>query len=297
MDIRQLEYFAEVAKHLNFTKAAAELHVSQPSLSKTIKNMEASLGVPLFYRSFRQLELTDAGAALLQNAKQVLYAYQHLTSAMDDVMNIQKGAIRIGIPPIVGAAFCADLISHYYAAFPQIDLSLQEVGSKMIMDGILDGEIDVGFVCHPPKNNQAMTSVQLLKDPLMVLMHTDNPLCQKEGIELKELEAEAFVMYRQDFSLFNQIMDACTEADFYPEIVCQSSQKDFMMEMVAAKLGIALLPQQICEQIHHKDLTAVPLVTSTVALDLHLVWKQDHYVPFAVRAFISLAKNKEAILR
>src|SRR5690625_2189215 len=91
MDIRHLEYFTKVAKHLNFTKAASTLHISQPSLSKTIKSMEDELGVPLFYRSFRQLELTDAGEALLHNAKNVLGAYQNLTNELNDVMNLKKG--------------------------------------------------------------------------------------------------------------------------------------------------------------------------------------------------------------
>src|SRR5690625_2848964 len=102
MDIRHLEYFVEVAKHLNFTKAASSLHISQPSLSKAIKHMEGELGVPLFYRAFRQLELTDAGHALLQNAKQVLHSYQNLTSELNDLMNLKKGEIKIGIPPIIG---------------------------------------------------------------------------------------------------------------------------------------------------------------------------------------------------
>src|SRR5690625_2314241 len=129
LDIRHLEYFVQVANHLNFTKAATVLHVSQPSLSKTIKGMEDDLGVPLFYRSFRQLELTDAGKALLQNAKHVLHAYENLTSELDDVMDLKKGEIRIGIPPIIGAAFCSKLISRYIDLFPYINVSLMEVGS------------------------------------------------------------------------------------------------------------------------------------------------------------------------
>src|SRR5690625_977138 len=103
MDIRHLEYFTEVAKHLNFTKAASTLHISQPSLSKTVKSMEDELGVPLFNRSFRHLELTDAGKALLHNAKHVLHAYQNLTNELNDVMNLKKGEIRIGK---IGRASC-----------------------------------------------------------------------------------------------------------------------------------------------------------------------------------------------
>src|SRR5690625_6449020 len=97
MDIRHLEYFTEVAKHLNFTKAASTLHISQPSLSKTVKSMEEELGVPLFYRSFRQLELTDAGKALLANANHVLHAYQNLTDRKSTRLNSSHVAISYAV--------------------------------------------------------------------------------------------------------------------------------------------------------------------------------------------------------
>src|SRR5699024_4951755 len=148
MDIRHLEYFTEVAKQLNFTKAASVLHISQPSLSKTIKSIEDELGVPLFNRSFRNLELTDAGRALLHNAKHVLQAYQNLTNELNDVMNLKKGEIHIGIPPIIGAAFCSSLITQYKELYPSIDVILSEVGTNTIKEGIYDGSLDVGFLCN-----------------------------------------------------------------------------------------------------------------------------------------------------
>lgn len=130
MDIRQIEYFSEVAKHLSFTKAASTLHVSQPSISKAIQNLEAELGVPLFYRSSKQLELTDAGRAVLVNAQHVLEAFKNLRSELTDIMELKKGQIRIGIPPIVGSEFFSKLVSQYKEQYPYIELILTEVGSK-----------------------------------------------------------------------------------------------------------------------------------------------------------------------
>src|SRR5699024_9673145 len=120
------------------TKAASELHISQPSLSKTIKHMETKLNVTLFNRAARQLELTDAGHALLHNAKEVLHAYQNLTSELNDVMNLQKGEIRIGIPPIIGAAYCSTIIGQFIELYPTIDITLREVGTKTITDEVVD---------------------------------------------------------------------------------------------------------------------------------------------------------------
>lgn len=291
MDIRHLEYFIEVAKHLNFTKAASALHISQPSLSKTIKNMEEELGVPLFYRAFRQLELTDAGKALLHNAKKVLLAYEQLTSELNDVMELKKGEIKIGIPPIIGAAFCSNIISHYIDLFPLVDVTLTEVGTKKIKDGIDDSSLDVGFVCNNPHYHKGVESIQILKDPLMLVAHKNHPLCENETVTLANLEQEAFIMYRQDFSLYDSIIERCSAEGFFPHIVCESSQKDFIIEMVEAKLGIALLPSQICKKLNDQSIKTVPFENPEIFLELGMIWKKDKYLSFSVREFIKVAKS------
>ena len=291
MDIRHLEYFIEVAKHLNFTKAANALHISQPSLSKTIKNMEEELGVPLFYRAFRQLELTDAGKALLQNAKKVLLAYEQLTSELNDVMDLKKGEIRIGIPPIIGAAFCSNIISQYIDLYPLINVTLTEVGTKKIKDGIDDSSLDVGFVCNNPHYYKGVESIPILKDPLKLVAHKNHPLCEKKTISLAELEHESFIMYRQDFSLYDSIIERCQANGFFPNIVCESSQKDFIIEMVEAKLGIALLPSQICRKLENETIKAIPFENPEIFLELGMIWKKDKYLSFSVREFIKLAKS------
>src|SRR5699024_3922999 len=125
--------------HLNFTKAATALHISQPSLSKTIKHMEDKLNVTLFNRTPRQLQLTDAGYALLHNAREVLHAYQNLTSELNDVINIKKGEIKIGIPPIIGAAYCSKVINQFIEQYPSVDIILREVGTKTIKDEVEGG--------------------------------------------------------------------------------------------------------------------------------------------------------------
>lgn len=291
MDIRHLEYFIEVAKHLNFTKAASALHISQPSLSKTIKNMEEELGVPLFYRAFRQLELTDAGKALLHNAKKVLLAYEQLTSELNDVMELKKGEIKIGIPPIIGAAFCSNIISHYIDLFPLVDVTLTEVGTKKIKDGIDDSSLDVGFVCNNPHYHKGVESIQILKDPLMLVAHKNHPLCENETVTLANLEQEAFIMYRQDFSLYDSIIERCSAEGFFPHIVCESSQKDFIIEMVEAKLGIALLPSQICKKLNNQSIKTIPFENPKIFLELGMIWKKDKYLSFSVREFIKVAKS------
>ena len=291
MDIRQIEYFAEVANQLNFTRAASILHVSQPSLSKTIKNLETELGAPLFYRGAKQLDLTDAGKALLVNAKNVLNAFENLTSELNDVIALKKGEIKIGIPPIIGAAFFSKLISTYKESYPSIDMLLTEIGSNKIKQGVDEGTLDVGLVCNLPIQKENFETIKLLKDPLMLIVHKDNHLAESKKIEFSHIEKEPFILYRHDFSLHDSIIEACEKHGFYPNVVCESSQKDFMVEMVEAKLGVALLPSKICGQINNENIVVVPFSKPVVNLELGMIWKKDKYLSFTVREFIVMLES------
>ncbi|WP_347550069.1 LysR family transcriptional regulator [Pseudalkalibacillus hwajinpoensis] len=289
MEIRHLEYFSEVAKQLSFTKAASTLHVSQPSISKAIKNLETELGVPLFYRS-KQLELTDAGKAVLINAQHVLSAFRNLTTELSDITELKKGEIKIGIPPIIGAAFFSKLISQFKALYPTVEILLTEVGSKRIKQGVDDGSLDIGLICNTPLKNNSFEAVQVIKDPLMLIVHSEHPLAVYSEVDLADLEYEPFILYRDDFTLHDRILEECSNKGFYPNIVCQSSQKDFMIEMVEARLGVALLPSKITLTIQNPAIKSLKLTCSNVNLELGMIWKRNKYLPFAVKEFIKLAE-------
>ncbi len=291
MDIRQIEYFSEVAKHLSFTKAASTLHVSQPSISKAIQNLEAELGVPLFYRSSKQLELTDAGRAVLVNAQHVLEAFKNLRSELTDIMELKKGQIRIGIPPIVGSEFFSKLVSQYKEQYPYIELILTEVGSKKIRAGVEAGELDIGLICNLSVANENLEAIGILKDPLMLIVHRDHSLANRPSVHLTELEKESFIIYRNDFTLYDRIIDECSKSGFFPTIACETSQKDLIIEMVAAKLGIALLPKRICEKIQYDTIVSVPFKEEKIFLELGMTWKKNKYLSFAVKEFINLAHD------
>lgn len=289
MDIRQIEYFTEVAKQLSFTKAASALHVSQPSISKAIQNLEIELGVPLFYRSSKQLELTDAGQAVLVNAQHVLEAFKNLRSELTDLMELKKGQIRIGIPPIVGAEFFSKLVSQYKEKFPYIEIILTEVGSKKIRLGVEAGDLDIGLICNLNVVNENLESIGILKDPLMLIVHRDHPLANEPFVNVSDLEKESFVIYRKDFTLYDRIIEECSKNGFFPSIACESSQKDLIIEMVAAKLGIALLPKKICKKIQYDTIVAIPFKNEDIFLELGMTWKKNKYLSYAVREFIALA--------
>jgi DNA-binding transcriptional LysR family regulator len=295
LDIRHLEYFSEVARHLSFTKASQTLHVSQPSISKAIKNLEGELGVPLFYRSSKQLELTDAGKAVLMNAKIVLNAFKNLTLELTDLMELNSGEIRIGIPPIVGAAFFSKMISYFKEKYPLIKITLTEVGTKKIKQGVDDGSLDIGLICTLPAQGSNFEIINVIKDPLRLIVHSGHPLASKKTVHFSDLKNEPFILYRKDFTLYDLIIKECSKNDFQPNIVCESSQKDFLLGMVEGKMGVALLPSKICENLNNKEISVLPFERSAVDLELGLIWKKEKYLSFAVREFISTSQQYLAI--
>ncbi|MGI6092681.1 MAG: LysR family transcriptional regulator [Veillonellaceae bacterium] len=291
MDIHHLVYFIEVARHRNFTKAAQALHISQPSISKMIKVLEEELGVRLFSRTTRQIELTDAGRAVLHEAQHIINSFQNLKSELSDVMQLKTGNILFGLPPMIGASFFSKIIGKFNQQYPGITIKLIEVGSRQVEYGIEDGSLDIGVVALPIVKEDAFEMLSFVKEPLMVITPNDHRLAAKAKVSLVELKDEPLAFYREDFSLHDTIIERCSERGFYPKTICESSQWDFIAEMVAAKLGVALLPTTICRDLDPKRIKSIPLVDPIIYWDLAIIWKKDKYIPFAVKEWIKFTSS------
>lgn len=291
MDIRHLEYFSEVARHRSFTKAAQVLHVTQPTISKMIKTLEEELGITLFSRSAKQIELTDAGEAVFSQAQHVLSAFENLTSELSDVMNIKKGSIRIGLPPIASSSVFPRVMGEFNKVYPDINLEIIEVGSKIVERGVEDGTLDIGVVCTLPEKQGVFEMFSFIKDPLMLIVHPEHPLGARQEITFADLKHESFVLYRDDFSLHDRIIERCIQSGFHPRVICESSQRDFMTEAVAAGLGVAFLPGKICRELDKARIKALPLSEPAIHLQLAVIWKKDKYLSFVSREWLKFTSN------
>ncbi|MEN1762005.1 LysR family transcriptional regulator [Anoxynatronum sibiricum] len=292
MELRQLEYFVEVVKEESFTRASRRLMVSQPAISKTIRSMEEELGVILLNRTSRKIDLTDAGCAIYEKARNVLISMEQLTDNLDQVSQLKKGSIHIGIPPVVGAGFFPEVISRFKDRYPGIEIQLMEVGTKSIEHGVIDGTLDVGVICSLPAADDKFDRFLLMSDPILLVMHRDHPLGkEKRNVSFRELTKESFVIYRRDFSLHDRILSQCEQAGFSPKIVCESSQRDFMTEMVATGLGIAFLPKRVCGNLDPLRFKTLPIEGEPLSLDLSLIWKRDKYVSHAAREWLRFVKD------
>ncbi|ASR45430.1 LysR family transcriptional regulator [Paenibacillus kribbensis] len=290
LDIRHLQYFLEVARLRSFTKAAQSMFITQPTISKTIKSLEDELGVTLFDRIGKRIELTDAGKVIELQAQAIVKSFQSLSSELSDLMNLKKGHIRIGLPPMVGSSFFPSVIGEFHKAYPDVTIQLFEDGAKKVERDVGAGVLDIGVIVLPASEDMFETFL-FVEEKLNLLVHPTHALAECKEVPLSALAEEAFVLFREDFTLHDRIIAECVRAGFQPRVVYESSQWDLISEMVAANLGIALLPEAICRDLDSERLRILPLVDPVIPWHLGMIWQKDRYLSFAAREWISFTQE------
>lgn len=288
-----MQYLIEVARLKSFTKAAEALYITQPTISKTIKGIEEELGVVLFDRLGKKIELTDAGQIIVGQAQQIVTSFQNLTAELDDLRNLKKGHIRIGLPPMVGSSFFPKVIGQFHHRYPEITIQLIEDGAKKVESDVASGALEVGVVVLPTVQ-EGLISFPFVEEKLNLVVHPTHPLAERKAAELSELAQDGFVLFREDFTLHDRIINECGKAGFQPHVIYESSQWDLISEMVAVGLGITLLPETICREIDDERVRIIPLVKPIIPWKLGIVWRDDRYLSFATREWIRFAQHELA---
>ncbi|MWC27853.1 LysR family transcriptional regulator [Paenibacillus sp. MMS18-CY102] len=292
MDIRHLTYFIAVAQHRSFTVASRHLNVTQPTLSKMVRLLEEELGATLLDRSGKTIRLTDAGETILRSAQQVTKAMDDMAAQLDDLIELKSGTIRIGIPPMIGGRFFPSAIEQFSTRYPNVQLHLVEQGGRRNELDIDSGDLDIGIVLLPVEGAARFHLHPLLEEKLMLLVHLGHPLANRTNLKLSELRDEPFVLFREDFTLRHLVVEHCRTEGFEPRVVFESSQWDFMTEMVAAKLGITLLPESVCRSLDQSRFSAIELDEPRMVWQLAMVWSKERYLSYAARTWIRFIQEE-----
>ncbi|MDN7246324.1 LysR family transcriptional regulator [Planococcus shenhongbingii] len=284
MDIRHLTYFIEVAKYKSFTEASKSLHLSQSTISKVVKDLEDELNVELIDRSTKKIDLTEAGEIVLAEGEVIMESLNDLSVNLYDLMNLKKGKIKIGIPPVIGFLFFPKIIKGFNNLYPDIKLKITEDDSKKVQQDVRDGRLDLGVVILPVDDKE-FDSVPLVDEQLALFVHHSHPFAQKEKVEMKELEHETFILFKQ--ALFHSlIVQECQRAGFQPKIAYEISEWGFISEMIAENLGISICPKPIEKKFDPELIKAIPIVNPTFPWKLGLISKKKKKPSPAVREFI-----------
>ncbi|RFU64862.1 LysR family transcriptional regulator [Peribacillus glennii] len=290
MELRQLKYFLEAVKQNNITRASEHLHISQPALSKMIKSLEEEVGMPLLLRSHKTVEMTDAGQIVYEYAQKILAQVDEMNTTLNDMTSLVRGQINIGLPPIIGSLFFPKVMSEFHRQYPNVKINITEYGAARVVTSVEQGEFELGVAVLPVDEAQ-FNIYPIVKEELQLLVPKQHPLSARKEVHIKELKEEEFIFYSEEFALYDFVRNQCIEEGFEPKILFKSSQWDFMTEMVAANLGISILPESIGGRVENNHISILKL-NPVFPWHLALITKKDRYVSFAGRAFIQFLQKE-----
>lgn len=280
MELRHLRSFVVLAEERHFGRAAARLHIAQPALSQQVKQLERELGVDLFTRTTRRVDLTEAGARFAEHARAVL---GDVSRAQDDMALLATGrAGRVSVGFIGTATYdvLPRVAREVRAALPDVDLDLRgELLSPQLVAGLLDHTYDVALLRPDPLNQAGLSIRPLRTERLVAVLPSSHPLAGRRRIALSSLAGEAFVMHPSGHrsSVHARVLAACEDAGFSPTSVMEVGETATLVVFVAAGMGVALVPEPV-RSLGLDGVSYVPL-TAAPTIDLALATRADDDSP------------------
>jgi DNA-binding transcriptional LysR family regulator len=284
MDFRHLIYFVTLAEELHFRRAAERLHVVQPALSQQIARLEAELGVQLFARTKRQVQLTAAGRVFLGDARGMLRHRDQAVEAVQRAAKGHKGRLNLGFVGPAAYNVLPPLVRAYRARYPDVLLNLYEHTTAEQLKMLAADELNVGIVRIPFYDNRFEVE-RILTESVSVALPADHPLSAAETVRVGDLAGDGFILVPRALEpiVFDRYVSLCLSAGFNPTVVQEALQIHAIIGMVATGLGVALVPESM-STLRRFDVVYRPLETPVAAvLDTGLAWRAGDTSPVVDR--------------
>ncbi|YCH30205.1 LysR family transcriptional regulator [Erwinia sp. D4-22] len=289
MDVRALRYFVEVVRQQSFTRAAEALFVTQPTISKMLRQLEDELNCTLLLREGRRLHLTDSGQVVYQRGLMILQEFKQLELEIGDINQLKTGELRLGVPPMVGMQI-AGSVSAFRQRYPGITLKIVESGGLTVQEAVLSGSLDLALTALPIDEQLPLNTLTLMRHPLCVLVPRAAPWLDRNSVSLAEVTQHPLLIFNEEFSLNRQLKQAFQREELTPQIAVRSGQWDFLAAMVQAGMGVAILPEPICQRLDRQSLLWLPL-ESELAWTLGLLWREGSYLSRSAQAWIDCCRE------
>lgn len=290
MELRHLRCFLAVAEELHFGRAARRLNLSQPPVSRQIRDLEAEMGVPLFTRDRRRVALTREGHLLVTEARRALAGAERFERVARQLRDGERGLLRVGYVHSALYGAVPAILRAYRQESPRVELVIRELVTSELVRSLLDDDIDVAFV-RPPVSEPALDLLVLREEPLVAAVPADHPAARMPALRLADLAADPFVVFPRALGpgFWDLIVHACGAAGFSPRILYEASEIHTMVGLVAAGSGVALVPEPV-RRLALDGVRYVPLQDPRPALRLALVWHREWYPPTLER-FVEVARE------
>lgn len=249
MNLEQLRGFVEVARLGHFTRASEHLHLAQPSLSRQISTLERELGAELFHRARGHISLTAAGEALLPRAQRMLAEADAIRDEMGELAGLRRGRVRLGAPPTLCISLVAEAISSFHAAHPNVDLHLTEGGSRLLVEQLAVGAVDIALITQsdgPTPAGVSLTQMPLLAEELVVISSAAAPpVTHGPSVSLAHLATLPLIAFDDSYELRATMDAAFRDADLTPKLALEGAEMDAVLRFVERGVGVAVVPAMV----------------------------------------------------
>ena len=299
MELRQLKYFVAVAEELNFGRAAGRVYLTQPALSQQIRKLEEDLGVTLFHRSRRQVELTEAGQALLKGARQALVQIEQTVQTVREVGGAGSSRLRVGFPEYANHTPVAGILQTFQWRYPHVELEQHEwfllQHTLQLVSRLRNGALDVGFLLLPV-DDEALAHEHVLSIEIVAAIPEDHPLAAEREVPMRALADERLILFSRRFHPmhYDHIVECCKKAGFSPDIVQKYEPQVYSgpttYRMVASGAGIGIVVPPLVMTSRPPGVVFRPLRDPTPVLDLVAAWRRND--PSSnLRAFLEVIRE------
>lgn len=287
MELRNLRALVEVSRQGGFSKAAKVLGATQPTITKAVQQLEHDCGAQLLERLGHSVQLTSAGEVVLRRASAMLAEQEHLVAELADLRGLEKGRLKLGLPLLGSSILFAPLVAGFRKRYPGLEIELHEHGSRRLEEAVRSGEIELGASLWPVPED--FDWQEICDEPMMALLPAGHPLSGRSSVKLKELSTSPFVLFDRGYALNAIIATACRKRHITLTEAARSGHPDFIIALVSAGLGVALLPRIVVTS------RSEALSVETVLVDekdlrwkLGMIWRHNATLSPAATRWLSL---------
>ncbi|CAM3399519.1 MULTISPECIES: LysR family transcriptional regulator [Paenibacillus] len=285
MELRQLQYFVKVAQKEHVTQAAEELHVAQSAVSRQIHQLEEELGVNLFMQKGRNLQLTPVGQLFCKRVESIMKDLERAVVEIHEFLDPEQGEIRIGFPHSLGIHLIPSIVAEFRKKYPNVKFRFKQGMFPTLIRDVVTAEVDLAFVSPFPERHEQVDGDIVLTEELFAILPPNHPLAGEKSIKLEQLKDERFVLFSKGYSLRPIVWHACLEAGFTPKIAFEGEETDTIRGLVAAGMGVSLLPEMALFQTNPLQPARVQISEPKVTRSIGLIHRADEKLPPVAQAF------------
>ena len=287
MNTTQLKYFHTVATFHSVSEAAAYLHISQPSLSATIKELENEFGVFLFLRHHRGMTLTPEGEILFRLSGDILERMEQAEERMRDLGNGKK-RLRLGVPPMIGSLILPKIYRDFVPREPEISLEITEGGRRELMEKLKEDQVDMMFLPHSDPIDPSYSTLKLAEIPIVCCVPKNSPIATLSSVRPSDLIDVPLVLFENSFFQTEKIKKWFSDSNVTPQIILQTEQLSTMLSVLAGGIATGFVFSPLVAQ----ESNLIPIHTNTsLCVDVSLIWKKDAYLFSSMKIFKEYVKT------